>query len=1767
MAGYNLQEISIQDFSRGIDQKSAPSNIPDGYSEDLVNVIVDSDGFAAKRPGYEGFYGYLPIRITSVQHSGTSIFFTLDSSINVANIIESPIVVYGKLSASQSGNFTTVAAGAYYTTFSSGTRSTLDPTSDTVVILESVHGVNTDDVALQVAAASNVGDQSNSWFIPDVLKISASNPYNVTVTGTQPVAVEFYTLIDDKSTVAGTSYVYEQTVQFQSDFADTDVNTGTNNINDSAHGFYTGDMVQFSTTGVLPGGISLMTNYFIIKVDTDNYKIATTRALAVAGTPVDITSAAGGGTHTATLFQAYITISAATHSLANFNIIPHVFYSDGTSYHRLPIVDVIVNSSTGLVNVTLTVSSGAAEPIRVVLFSADPADAELKTVAAQSTDTIVISTTEPFNFFALYNSVGAVNTLVTPDSVEYNDTLDHLVITITNSALTAESYKFFWEAAVLQSSVLQVTDTLGTSTSYTDTAPQLTLWGLPHSELYDTAGNQEGFVNHIDTYRTDSESRVMSALGGNLYGAYTRAEVSAAYKIPTAAVDIKGSVASDALIGPVFSTTGEAADRTNGNLVADDVVDNKALITAVAYISSGISEYTLTLTNKVGDLATAINITSATADRLTVTGMANSLNNGVFKITAVDNTTNTVRVENDLITSNIFDEMGAMARGGIFTDRITLTANSKFMSIDTFTSTLFEGFEPSVLTSSGTTVVLQDVTGIALMTAGTTLYPVRTTDVVPMASSMANFVRGDMCEVSGITRKVRVLAVNNSADINISSIVSTGSVATVTTASAHGLRPGNRAILLRTGVDEYNGLITITSVPNTSSFTFATEVSDTGSAGVVLGKTVQIDESLEVQDSASSPVTLTVTGRWIPIEAPTSVDNLPKATYLKHWDAFDYDKQQPLRSTMVKDNLYFTDSSNQVMKFDGSNVYQAGLFRWQPQLFAQIDTTTASLPLDGPVAPVHAVGGTGTENRFEMLSGASQFKAGDIVIHSQDSAMYTVQSIDAGNDFVYVTAATISGSGSGTLKPVIRYKYYFRLNAVDANKNIIASAATGKDDFVIDLTAAGQIHMRLVGLPVWGNYDYDSLELEVYRTIKRTDGPFYRIGVKDVSFSRGNGYIDFQDSVLDEFLTELDPVSTAVGLGVNLGTGWTQPLRAKHITSMNNRLVLGNIIDYPSFDITLRNNQSVGGVTAGNLSSKIFFFKKDGAVSGTTTDMVNRVKYQFVTSGATTIDPTMDIASTSTTFTIAESAHGLIVKDWVYLFHAAAGTDNELNFAGWFQIASLPDADHFTINFSGHGRGSGGGAAADVDRYIRATAAVNVPVWLGTDGSRNLVGANTINEFTSMLRLTEAINCTMRVTDVTLSGQTTFVPWMIAQAGNGIGIGRMIVRQEKPFADEAFTLTLPVAITDAAIFVDGNRQAASATLTAAEKVFQSRLLISYPEYPELFDNPYGDESSSTSVIDVNPADGQQVTGIVPFFSDSVFGQGTSEGSLAVFKTNSIYVVDLDNRKKTRVQSRGLGCTAPDSLALTKDGIIFANESGIFKLQKDLSVVPVGEKLERIFKDQVNREQLELMKGHHYGIKQQYKLSVPVGESTQTRNNQVLVYDYRREGTTAGYGAWTRFTNHNSTGWANLERDAFFATTDGQVFRIRTEDDLTDYRDDAAAVAEMEILLKANHFGAPGTRKIVRNMVSHFHMRYSSMTGTTVEMSRNLDGVFESAGGFDLTKDETNKVETARSSLPNRKMTYIQLKYLNSTKDESVILTGVDFHAALLNTKGIKESSE
>jgi len=80
------------------------------------------------------------------------------------------------------------------------------------------------------------------------------------------------------------------------DFSPSDVSTGADLITITGHGFSDGEQVVFSSSNILPTGLSNTVEYFVVGSTINNFQVSLTNG----GLPVDITTA-GVGTHTVRL--------------------------------------------------------------------------------------------------------------------------------------------------------------------------------------------------------------------------------------------------------------------------------------------------------------------------------------------------------------------------------------------------------------------------------------------------------------------------------------------------------------------------------------------------------------------------------------------------------------------------------------------------------------------------------------------------------------------------------------------------------------------------------------------------------------------------------------------------------------------------------------------------------------------------------------------------------------------------------------------------------------------------------------------------------------------------------------------------------------------------------------------------------------------------------------------------------------------------------------------------------------------------------------------------------------------------------------------------------------------------------------------------------------------------------------------------------------------------------------------------------------------------
>lgn len=138
------------------------------------------------------------------------------------------------------------------------------------------------------------GYQKRLLNIGAVTAAATANPATIALID----VVGFYRVTSVTTTTAqATTNTLGQSATFTAD-AGTDVITYTSTTSLPSN-LLTGTRVRVSSSTTLPAGLAAATDYYLIRVDNDTCKLATSYANSIAGTAINITDA-GTGTHTMT---------------------------------------------------------------------------------------------------------------------------------------------------------------------------------------------------------------------------------------------------------------------------------------------------------------------------------------------------------------------------------------------------------------------------------------------------------------------------------------------------------------------------------------------------------------------------------------------------------------------------------------------------------------------------------------------------------------------------------------------------------------------------------------------------------------------------------------------------------------------------------------------------------------------------------------------------------------------------------------------------------------------------------------------------------------------------------------------------------------------------------------------------------------------------------------------------------------------------------------------------------------------------------------------------------------------------------------------------------------------------------------------------------------------------------------------------------------------------------------------------------------------------
>ncbi len=148
------------------------------------------------------------------------------------------------------------------------------------------------------------------------------------------------------------------------------VSTANDTITVTAHGMVTGAKIALTSAGTLPTGVTA-TTYYMIKVDADTLKFASSLANAAAGTAVDLTTP-GFGTHTLTPALLATTGAVAKMQISN----------DGVTF-----ADVTTNT------VTITAAGNCFWDMCVVATGIRLRAAVIRILFTPTTGTVVLNVT------------------------------------------------------------------------------------------------------------------------------------------------------------------------------------------------------------------------------------------------------------------------------------------------------------------------------------------------------------------------------------------------------------------------------------------------------------------------------------------------------------------------------------------------------------------------------------------------------------------------------------------------------------------------------------------------------------------------------------------------------------------------------------------------------------------------------------------------------------------------------------------------------------------------------------------------------------------------------------------------------------------------------------------------------------------------------------------------------------------------------------------------------------------------------------------------------------------------------------------------------------------------------------------------------------------------------------------------------------------------------------------------------------------------------
>ena len=1694
-------------IARGIDQRSGIHNIPIGRSENQVNFDTDSEGFVTKRKGYE-VHRNIPIRIVDVTDRGSTWEFVASPEIDLLGVPSGPIVINGQAVDINPMSLTfgnLVDISFYWNTFDnlgafalSGTL--VDSVYNASVSIKHVKGLDT----MAGIVRNDLVDSSNNEavIVDDILNEDLTGgQYQFNLDFQSPVQFDSssYTLFSPDITVTSGNEAYIDS---------TDIGVAITNPID--------DIKRYSIPQSTHG---LIGDNFIVQVwqrDAGN----TTRTLKL-GERIFV---AGNG-------DIEVDIDNPTNE-------PFVFYLVGVNdgFQQASFIDGVTQ--------------------------ADIDNQTPKTFCLTDVSTVT-------NFWALYrvDNTGDQE-LVIPDRVYYNQSTQRLCFDFYPVADAVFKAVYLPGLPVSAGVIVSKTDNSDTpidTGDYDLENGDLALHGINWDGIVVSSLNPEfAYVREIDEYLSTTFEKLTAVASGDLW-----IEDTSTLYILTANQEAEQD-ASVQYLTPYFGATANAiTDGRGRGISADEISSN--VIKVATITNNGDETVTVlseTLTNLQGDFSGL----EVGIDKLTIANSEQSLYIGewsVLSTTIIDlgggSYQLSLTVSIDGLPNYTPSTADSGATMGIFTDYIRIGTNFNTIKIGDTINNLggLLGSTVFALDNDGTysRMWIDPISAERLLPGSVDITWDRNNATV-FVSSVTQVVPQDIVRVSGYNRRFKVVSVdvaNSSVTLNESITISNffGRQSTITLDGRLQLpiKPSNNIAqtfpFAPTG--EYStelaalgdGLYTTTYDRNVVKFD-GTHISD---AGI---------EEISVYEHS-----------WL----------VPKV-YGSNDDVFGFitPDSAPVTASAVSEG-------SMTITADNSSADFSVLFVGQ------------TLDIDNDkVAPNRAIVSTTITDIDTDTNSISVSSSTDLTVAFDNDDTVTM---------FYPTS----------------FGYYFRIEYIDRNNRIQTGTPSSYQNAIVTITRPTAIQHAL-RLPTTssGTAEWTRFKIAMYRTIganRPSDitPTFYKIDDTPALSLNGaqpadvdvSGLVTMSDTTSDSTLIftgipdEIsdNQIESVAGreASVQRPIAAARPPKSQHLLSISNKMVYGNIKSKPKLTITW----------ARNLSSVTDLASSDTQVNlKTSIGSSDEIKTQYVNSSTTGLEVIqIDSIEQSDEATLSDFT-GLLVEEspdagflilnlagastaavgnWIQILSIDEGivtNDNEHVGAlvGWHRIIHT-DTNVIGIRISKRLADRIGSTPVPVTGLQTAAFGGSsdlLPLWdVVYVDSKPIYDVTMPNSESDVLGRTSrswarAINAYMntsayyaRIKDQYNEDPIGVSPpginyvlgdWGYVRWGEVISNGSAEIIQQ---TDASFTFWVETLSKPDGFEIFSNNLLSASPIVGREEIFPSRLVVSYGNYPESVDSPYvRDPSASLSAIDVNDSDGEELTGFASFFGESSTGAAQLASTVIVFKTSSVYAVDINTKQQQKLQSMGQGCTIPDSIARTADAIFFANDNGIYKVTRDLNVVYVGDLLGKFY-SKLNKSNL---KARGYGIADnlnlQYRFAVP---ELGNVNDKVIVYNFESMSKQAE-GSWFFYDNIPISSAKQTSEKFWFGNYRGRILESRNYGDASDYRDDDAAI-EAVFEYAPQSFGDIGKYK---NM-SHAIVQFEGVGPTEVEafMATNLSSDYVQLDTARKGEGNWKGRSIAFSPSANQAVFY-QLKITHKVKDEGCTLNGIAFMVERTNEAKIEQAN-